>query len=113
MADSAVTGNGNGTRKAFTTPDELAKGPGNGFANPSTSIAVLRVAPDAITLLRLYCLLDAGQSESYDGVNATRHMQLRHYPELDRFIFSPHRACKTLKIYIKHVGDLPLQGGIP
>jgi hypothetical protein len=43
-----------------TTRDELAKGPGNGFVNPPTSIAVLRVAPDNIKLgLRLYCLLDA------------------------------------------------------
>lgn len=73
MADSAVTGNGNATRKAFTTPDELAKGPGNGFVNPPTSIAVLHVAPDPIAVLRLYCLLKAGQSESYDGVNVTRH----------------------------------------
>lgn len=40
------------------------------IVNPPTSIAVLRVAPDPINLLRLYCLLDSrsgGQSESFYG----------------------------------------------
>lgn len=46
-------------KEGIHEPILALKEPGNSIVNPPSSIAVLRVPPDPVNLLRLYCLLES------------------------------------------------------